>query len=498
MFNKILLIVCSIPLAFMLVGGTCSMPPPCDRFYGNCDQPRGGAPYLEEVTSLMRITNRLSDDCCPDLSPDGKWIVFQSYDRYNTYRVPSRNYTLGDFDIWIVGANGGSGFQRVTNNETDDYFPAWYPDGKRILFTSERSGIPNIWSSSVAGADGSQLLSWVGNTAFGGDVSPDGKFIVCCIADNQYRTITDLYRNLSYPKITSNLVNFNPYFANYQVDSRWHPHIYRMDMNGARLTDLGIGINPKVSPDGKKIVYSSIIGGTWDVWIMDNDGTNKTQITTYPGNEMSPCWSPDGKWVAYSKSSPKATPCRRPIDDEYYNIWVTNIETGENIQKTFSRWFRDLSPCWGYVDEGDHYRDYIYFHSDRDDFVNTGYDIYRLDPDMGVSQYDIPDLPKGYEVKVDKQKPSKEPRIQVLNSTNVVGWAEAVASQLKSEGCNVISFGNTIHEKNIPRSKIYYRPGFSDYAEELTKKLPGEQTIHPARWNMGEADITVVLGGVKK
>ena len=119
-------------VAFAVIGGSCGPPEAytCGRCPQVCDRPTGGAPYVEEVSALVRITNRPSHDCDPDLSPDGKLLAFESWDPENCYDVPVRNHRAGDFDVWVVGANGGGGYQRVTRNSTDDYYPAWYPDGK--------------------------------------------------------------------------------------------------------------------------------------------------------------------------------------------------------------------------------------------------------------------------------------------------------------------------------------------------------------------------------
>ncbi len=497
-------------VAFAIIGGSCGPPEykPC-RAPG--DRPSGGAPYVEEIASLVRITNRPSHECTPALSPDGKYLAFDAWDPENCYDVSDRNHEAGDFDIWVINAHGGGGYQRVTNNTTDDYYPAWYPDGKRLLFTSERSGHPAIWSRAVDGTNGSQQLSWMGTSDFAGDVDPTGKYIVFSSADRMYREIADIYDQLSSPPFCPAAPRNDPYTW---WNARWHPRIYRIDVNGARLTDLGTGLDPQISPDGKRIVYSSMVAGSWDVWIMDINGANKTQITTYPGNETDPCWSPDGRYVAYSKSAPyakiKYAPNGPLFEEEYWNIWVTSIETGENFQKTFSRWFRDLSPCWGYVDEGDHYRDYIYFHSDRDDYgirneygcdeyISTGFDIYRLDPEMGVAEYDLPDIPKSGGTKVAYSN-----LIRVLNGTRgtsdvVPGWANRVTEKLTTLGYNCLEPQDTYSE--TPNYvKVYYRNGAYDLACSVANDLPDVPGITPKlrkmpkNFSWKEEDVVVVLG----
>jgi Tol biopolymer transport system component len=46
-------------------------------------------------------------------------------------------------------------------------------------------------------------------------------------------------------------------------------------------------------------VYQSPTGGSWDLYITNADGTGQHQLTTAPGIEGLPHWSPDGQWIAY-------------------------------------------------------------------------------------------------------------------------------------------------------------------------------------------------------
>lgn len=79
--------------------------------------------------------------------------------------------------------------------------------------------------------------------------------------------------------------------------------IFSMNLDGTELTQLtdypGNDMYPSVSPDGKKIAYTSDIGGSWEIIIMDWDGSNKTQITFNPERNGYPRWSFDGKYIFF-------------------------------------------------------------------------------------------------------------------------------------------------------------------------------------------------------
>ena len=60
---------------------------------------------------------------------------------------------------------------------------------------------------------------------------------------------------------------------------------------------------PSWSPDGTRILYSADSGdptNKMDLWSMDPDGKNQTNIITYPGNDTDAVWSPDGQWIAFT------------------------------------------------------------------------------------------------------------------------------------------------------------------------------------------------------
>jgi hypothetical protein len=66
------------------------------------------------------------------------------------------------------------------------------------------------------------------------------------------------------------------------------------------LADSFDNIQPALAPDRTRIVFSSNRGGSYDLYLMDVDGRNARRLTTDPGNEWEPVWTPDGSRIVYT------------------------------------------------------------------------------------------------------------------------------------------------------------------------------------------------------
>jgi uncharacterized protein YjdB len=69
------------------------------------------------------------------------------------------------------------------------------------------------------------------------------------------------------------------------------------------LADTSTNLHASYSPDRTRIVFSSNRSGTFDIWVMDADGSALTRVTSGPGAETEPVWTPDGKRIVYTAST---------------------------------------------------------------------------------------------------------------------------------------------------------------------------------------------------
>jgi tricorn protease len=127
----------------------------------------GGDIWITELSSqkTLRLTSTAAIESNPYISPDGKWVVFNSNRSGNTA-------------VYIVSIEGGTP-KRLTWHPSASLARGWSADGKNVLFASSRetapTGFDHLWTVSVDGGPSTLLTKQWGTD---GSFSPDGKQIV--------------------------------------------------------------------------------------------------------------------------------------------------------------------------------------------------------------------------------------------------------------------------------------------------------------------------------
>lgn len=172
----------------------------------------------------------------------------------------------GRRDIWVASLNGESPLN-VTNDASDDRSPTWHPDGKRILYTSNRGGAFQICLAFIDGAKPIQVTVGAANHAVS-DISSDGTKL---LDDN----------------------------------SRDDAAVFVIDVNTGRESEFASGnklrLWPTVSPDGRVVLFQSFnpTGTVLASTIVVKRTTNEGPIEPIAENGFDPSWSPDGSQVAF-------------------------------------------------------------------------------------------------------------------------------------------------------------------------------------------------------
>ena len=241
----------------------------------------------------------------PQLSPDGKWVAY-------TLSTPSLQDNRSVARIWVAELTT-SKTRQVTNGPGSDRQPRWSPDGKTLAFISTREGGAQVWLLPIAGGDARKISS-LADGASDPLWLPDGSglLVVSDIKWPEQQEIDE--RNGSYPteaRIWTGL--FWRHWDDFRAGKR--QHLFRVDVATGKATDLtpidhdiptiatGGDGDVTVSPDGKDILVAmhgdSTVADNTNVDIYAVDGPNFHRITTNPGADQTPRYSPDNRWASY-------------------------------------------------------------------------------------------------------------------------------------------------------------------------------------------------------
>jgi Tol biopolymer transport system component len=237
-------------------------------------------------------------------------------------------FSSGIDDVYVVKANG-SGLRRLTNNPARDFDSAWSPDGRMIAFRSERDGNTEIYVMAADGS-GQRNLSRDPSGDWGPTWTPDGQVAWNCA------------RGLSFG---------------------FRACVERPNGSGLRMIPADTYVEyMDWSRDGTKVVFMSQEPGAsgsdpdYNIYTMNADGSDIRRLTTTPGEDGWPSWSPDGRQIAYATSrddcrNSKAAGCLRTGDiGPFFDLWVMNAD-GSNqhrVTKEMAQ-FMDWSPDGRYL-----------------------------------------------------------------------------------------------------------------------------------------------------
>jgi len=257
-----------------------------------------------------------SRDFFPLPSPDGRLLAYVHYESH------------GIGDLFVSGTDQGAEPRQITHDQATIKGISWTPDGRSLLFASNRTGPFELWRVDVQSA-ALQAVPADTSEAANPAIAPDGKWLAF---DNFHE-------------------NSNVNLA--QLPSQDVPIPMR-----PVVTSLGRNREASLSPDGKKLLFVSDRSGSWQIWQSVPDGTDPHQVTHLKGSLVGSInWSPDNRHVVYDA---------RP--GGHSSIFLLDVYTGESTMLSRGS-AEERTPSWS--PDGQE----VYFSSDREGSVS----LYKMD-----------------------------------------------------------------------------------------------------------------------
>jgi dipeptidyl aminopeptidase/acylaminoacyl peptidase len=258
----------------------------------------------------LMAMDRISE---PMVSPDGLWVAYT----VTKADIPANRLTR---NIWMVSTNGTSEPRQLTRGGSDGR-PRWSPDSKRLAFVSSRTGTEQIYLLSLSGGEGDPLTTL--STGAGNEQwSPDGQWIAftsavypdCHDEGCNHQRDEAREKNPVKARIYDHLL-FRHW--NHWSDGK-RSHLFVTAASGGASRDLTPGADYDVppdergdaadiafSPDSKELCFTAVTDRpeaattNGDLFTVALVGGEPRRITTNPGFDGHPVYSPDGHAIAY-------------------------------------------------------------------------------------------------------------------------------------------------------------------------------------------------------
>jgi len=293
----------------------------------------------DDGTNKKQLTPSNVTSGWPSWSPDGHEMTYWSYD-------PLSNTC----DIWKTKIDGSSNIKLTTDGNFKGP-PMWSPRGDRIAYTANQTGNMEAYIINTDESGEKQVTSGHPSTRFvetRATWHPDGirLYYQVCTFPLPALTVPEITGDVAYVEIfsvnvdTGSEVNLTPKLhenvRSVSSDGRMacislrSPNygLWTMNEDGTdqtRLTWNSKGDRaPRITPDGRRIVYWSLTSGNPDIWLINTDGPNNTQLTNSPYMDAYPSWSPDGKKIAFESDRAGS-----------FDIWALTPDQPLNVNVKF-------------------------------------------------------------------------------------------------------------------------------------------------------------------
>jgi TolB protein len=235
-----------------------------------------GSLWRQKIDSktAQQLTNGSGYDYQPDWSPDGKTVVYISYQK-------------DAMELWLLDLAAGK-TRQLTNGGAVNVEPRWSPDGKQLVFVSTSYHKRfHVFRADVQGGKLENVVRLTGETkstlpryyysAYDMEISPvwtrDGQEILFISNKGHIYGTGGFWRMKAEPDAEAREIHYE--------ETNWKAR-------------------PDFSPDGSRMVYSSYLGRQWhQLWVMPASGGDAFPISYGDWDNTNVRWSPDGRMLAF-------------------------------------------------------------------------------------------------------------------------------------------------------------------------------------------------------
>ena len=328
---------------------------------------------FEDMMKLKRVG-------APVPSPDGKWVVFDCID----VDLEANTRTS---HLWIVPASGGES-RRLNPTPNHEERPRFSPDGKRLIWTSKATEPTQIWMCDFNPESGTLVgkphqVTNISTGADGAIWSPDGKNIVFVSAvhpdckDDACNNQRD--EELKKSKVKAKIFT-RLFFRHWNAFTEFkRSHLFVIPVDAIAQT-VGVGVSPApspesqparlplqkssneardltpgdhdvppfnlggqdmyaMSPDSQEVAYTSNIdeveatSTNKEIFTVAITGGTAKKISTSPGADTTPLYSPDGKYLAWRSQA------RAGFEADKWRLFVRDRQSGQtrDLTENFDR-----------------------------------------------------------------------------------------------------------------------------------------------------------------
>lgn len=249
--------------------------------------PAKRVPTIEDLLALKSVGGAR-------ISPDGAKVAY-------TVTEADLDQDAYVTQIWLADTATGRSFQ-LTRGKKSCSGPSWSPDGRWVAFTSSRADDKSqLFFISPEGGEAVQLTK-AETGVYRYDWSPDGATIAFVASDPISQESKDRKDHYGDYELVRSEYRHSHLWTVDVAEALGSPQPGRHRTSGQDFTVGGFDW----SPDGKKIAFSATInpdlihGGTSDIYVLALEDDTVKKLVSQPGPDSSPLWSPDGRFILFS------------------------------------------------------------------------------------------------------------------------------------------------------------------------------------------------------